>query len=155
MASDFIAGKSEFSADEFKDRFFELRQTYWMRKVKTDKFEELLKNQRPTPAPRVPRTQPPQPNVQDQNPAQSLPAHMQHHAPYPAESRRTSEPISSMPPPYSVGSSMPMPRLPPPGHPFSSIPPSYGHQPGPSAGYPARPPPRPGHGPYASYGHRY
>ena len=142
MASDFTAGKTDLSADDFKDKFLELRQTYWTRKVKKEKFEEFLKNQRPTAAPRVPRTQP-QPVVQPQNPAHSLPAHMHTQTPYPMELRRPSEPLpstSSIPPPYASQANV-------------SMPPGYHHQ---TPGYPVRPPMRPPmqHNQYA-YGHRY
>ena len=150
MASDFISGKSDLSADDFKDKFLELRQTYWQRKVKSEKLDELIKNQRPTPAPRGPRTIA-HPHPVPQNPAQSLPAHVQHQTPYPMEPRRPSEPLptTSMPPPYAAQPNLSMPRPPPPGHPFSSIPPSY-------PGYPVRPPQRPPvHSSYAPYPHRY
>lgn len=149
MAADFVAGKSDLPVDSFKDKFLELRQKYWMRKVKAEKLEELLKNQRPTPHPRVPRTQP-QPQVQMQNPAQSLPSHMQHQpAPYPVDSRRPSEPVPTMsiPAPYAARTNVPLAQPPPPGHPFSSVPPSY-------PGYPPRPPQRPPVHSY-QYGHRY
>ena len=158
MASDFVSGKSDLSSDDFKDQFLELRQAYWMRKIKNEKLDELLKNQRPTPAPRGPRTPitaaQPHP-LPPQHPAQSLPPHLQSQALYPVESRRPSEPspMSSIPPPYAAQSNVSMPRPPPPGHPFSSMPPGY--QP---AGYPiTRPPPlRPSvHNSYAPYAHRY
>lgn len=154
MASDFIAGKSDLSVDDFKDQFLELRQAYWMRKVKSDKLDELLKNQRPTPAPRGARTPvtPTQPQpLPPQNPAQSLPAHLQpSQAPYPVEPRRGSQPTP--PPPYARRGPVSMPRLPPPGHPFSSMPPGY------QPGYPMTrpPPPRPSaHNSYTPYPHRY
>ena len=163
MASDFVAGKSDLSMDDFKDKFLEMRGTYWMRKVKSEKLDELLKNQRPTPAPRTLRTQP-QPQVST-SPAQSLPPHMAGQAPYHVEPRRPSEPMptASMPPraaPYAVQPNVSMPHPPPPGHPFSSIP-SYPQQAAagypqtgyPQTGYPARPPMRPAPPPYASYGH--
>ena len=145
MASDFIAGKSDLSADDFKENFLELRQTYWMRKVKQEKIEELLKNQRPTPAPRAVRTQP-----HPVDPAHSVPTHL--HPPYPMDARRPSDPVpgSSVPPPYSTHAAVSMPRPPPPGHPFSSIQPSY------PGSYPSRQPMRPpGQSSYASYSHRY
>lgn len=158
MASDFVSGKSELAVDDFKDQFLKLRQSYWTRKVKSEKLDELLKNQRPTPAPRGPRTpvsMAPQPHqVPPQNPAHLLPAHLQTQAPYPVEPRRPSEPspMSSMPPPYAAQANVSMPRPPPPGHPFSSVPPSYR----PVAGYPVRPPPRPPmHNSYTPYTHRY
>ena len=151
MAADFVAGKSDLSADDFKENFLSLRQTYWTRKVKSEKLEELLKNKRPQALPRVPRTQL-QPPVQPQNPAQSLPAHMQHQpAPYPVELRRPSEPTPtmSMPAPYAVQPNVSMPHPPSPGHPFSSVPAGY-------PGYPMRPPQQPpARTQYAPYAHRY
>lgn len=158
MASDFMSGKSDLSVEEFKDQFLELRRTYWMRRVKCEKLDELIKNQRPTPAPRAPRTpvaaQPQLAVPSQQHPSHSLPAHFQQQAaPYPIEPRRPSEPtpLSSMqPPPYSAQPNVSMPCVPPPGHPFSSIPPSY-HQ-----GYPSRPPLRPPVlSSYTPYQHRY
>ena len=61
---DFVAGKATF--DEFKEKFLELRTTYWLRKVKTDKLTELNKRrpsatrsgsgpQGPAPYPLAPR----------------------------------------------------------------------------------------------------
>lgn len=148
MAADFIAGKSDLSADDFKENFLSLRQIYWTRKVKAEKLAELLKNKRPQAHPRVPRNQM-QPYVQPQNPAQSLPAHVQHQsAPYPVELRCPSEPTPtlSMPAPYAVPPNVSMPRPPPPGHVFSSVPTSY-------PGYPMRSsqPPTP----YAPYTHKH
>ena len=157
MASDFVSGKLDLSVDDFKDQFLELRQAYWTRKVKSEKLDELLKNLRPTPAPRGVRTPATATQLQPlphQHPAHSLPPHLQTQTPYPMEQRRPSEPtpMSSMPPPYAAQANVSMPRPPPPGHPFSSIPPGY------RPGYPMTrpPPPRPSvPNSYAPYAHRY
>lgn len=144
---DYVAGKTELTLEAFQEEFLKLRTEYWLRKVKAEKMDELLKNRIPMPAPRSPRIHHVPP---PSDPARSLPTS----APYPADARRMPDPSASLPP-YSstspTGRGMPLPRLPPPGHPFTPNYASPYHQ-GPVGSYPNRPPPAPGY-PYNQ--HRY
>ena len=154
MADKYVAGLSEMSMDSFVTDFQEKRTLYWLRKVKAEKMEELLKNMRPVAAPRSPRTsrQPNPPYVAAMpggprpNPAQSLPP--PHHMPYPPDPRRPSNPGVSMPPYHQGGPQMPMPQ----GHPFPAAAFSSYYRP-PAAQPPYQPrggtPPRPA--PYGRY----
>lgn len=45
---DFIAGK--ITCADFMERFAQLRTAYWLRKVKTEKLNELQKDRRPSAA---------------------------------------------------------------------------------------------------------
>ena len=127
------------SCDTFLADFQEQRTLYWLRKVKAEKMEELLKKNRPVPSPRSPRT-PRQPVI----PPYIAPMPGTHHAqslptsslqtPYPPgppvmsnpsrsippDSRRMSNPAQSMPPYHPRLPQMPMPQPPgpPQGHPF-------------------------------------
>ena len=121
LADSYISGSSQISADEFVTQFQEKRMLYWLRKVRAEKMEELLKNIRPVPTPRSPRPSSAKPAIPPPYiapmPAHSLPvsaAH--HHPPYPHGPMQPhmTRPNQSMAPyPHQVPQ-MPMPG----GHPF-------------------------------------
>ena len=147
------------SVDEFSDEFLKLRTQYWLRKVKAEKMEDLLKNRQPKAAPRPqkvggPPPRPPAPYrapYQPPNPMYSLPvAGPSHYSP----DRRVSDPAPA-PAPYPSGPS-PMPQSHPTGHPFPAAAfTPYNPQHHPSPHYPNYRPPHP---PYSSrpppYGYR-
>lgn len=139
------------SVSEFSEEFLKLRTQYWLRKVKAEKMEDLLKNRQPKAAPRQPRVGgPPAPYrapFQSSNPMHSLPVVGPPH--YPPDSRRVSDPPA--PAPYPPGpSSMPQPH--PTGHPFPAAAftpynphhhpsPHYPNYRSPNPPYSSRPPP--------------
>lgn len=45
---DFLAKR--VTCDDFMEQFIQLRTAYWLRKVKTEKLDELQKRQRPSAA---------------------------------------------------------------------------------------------------------
>jgi hypothetical protein len=165
MADRYVAGLSEMNCDAFVADFQEQRTLYWLRKVKAEKMEELLKNMRPTAAPRSPRpaispaTPPyiaPMPGIPQ--PSRSFPtASIPTPYPHPGHSvpprHRGSNPAQSMPPyhPRMPQMSMPQPQPqgPPQGHPFPAAAFTGYQPPGVPTGYPPRPPPHPA--PYSSY----
>lgn len=154
LGDSYLSGKSEMSVSEFSEEFLKLRTQYWLRKVKAEKMEDLLKNRQPKAAPRQPKVggPPPRPPApyrapfQPSNPMQSLPVVGPPH--YPPESRRVSDPA---PAPYPPGpSSMPQPH--PTGHPFPAAAftpynpqhhpsPHYPNYRSPNPPYSSRPPP--------------
>lgn len=55
MADRYVAGSSDLDCDVFVADYQKKRTLYWLRKVKAEKMEELVKNMRPVAAPRSPR----------------------------------------------------------------------------------------------------
>ena len=160
MADRYVAGLSEMSCDRFVAGFHEQRTLYWLRKVKAEKMEELLKNMRPVAAPRSPRpSQPPTnppyvapmpgvPQASHSLPTASIPAHYPHPTHSVPPRHRVSNPAQSMPPYHPSMPQMPMPQPQGPhqGHPFPAAA-FTGYQP--PSGYPPRPPAQPA--PYGGY----
>ena len=152
MASDFVAGKSSLSLEEFQEEFVAQRKLFWLRKVKTEKMKELLLNYRPTPSPRNIHKSSSENQMTSSNaqpppypsPLQSLPVQHAHSSTgYPDSSP------SSLPP-YPPRSSMPVPSRPTANQPF------------PAAAYtpynsvpPQRPPAYAGPGPNRHNQHRF
>lgn len=143
--------------DQWLESVIRQRQLYWLRKVKAEKMEELVKQKQPRPMPRSPRVPRAGPETSmppylaplpQQNPTHSLPAHMQPQPPYPTDTRGAlnPSPAASLPPYQPPQMSMPQPSM-PPGHPFphAAFTPYQPRSPG---QYPRQPPPRPA--PYAS-----
>lgn len=157
MADQYVSGSSDMNCDAFVSEFQKQRMLYWLRKVKAEKMDQLIKNFRPVAAPRSPRpsrqnVDPPylSPMPQATPALHSLPVSTPQapypHNPHPAQSipphhdpRRMSNPAQSMPPYPQHLPQMPVPQ----GHPF------------PAAAFTGYPPPqRPARSPYP-YGTSY
>lgn len=177
MADGFVAGLSELRCDAFVADFQEKRMLYWLRKVKAEKMEELVKNIRPVAAPRSsqnPREHITPPYVAPlSGAAQSLPTTV-NQTPYPpgpnpvhsiADPRRMSTPVYSIPPGHSAHAP-PGPHAPSgprrASNPAHSMPPYHARMPhpqGPPANHPFpaaaftnyQPPYPPRPSPYGSY----
>ena len=94
MADRYVSGLTDMNSDAFVSEFQGQRTLYWLRKVKAEKMEQLLKNIRPVAAPRSPRPSHPSANPPYLAPMQgnalhtstsshSLPASSYHQPPYP------------------------------------------------------------------------
>ena len=147
------------SLEDWAEEFKKQRVLYWLRKVKTEKMEELLKKKQPKPAPRSPRANKPTESIHppylaplSTSPAQSLPVSANLHPPYPAP-RRISEPGQSLPQ-YQMPQPMPPSSMHPfPAAAFTSYHPQPSNPPYPGRPQPPRPSPYGGHRfPYNSYG---
>ena len=163
MADNYVSGSSEMSLDSFVSDFQEQRSLYWLRKIKAEKMDQLLKNMRPVPAPRSSKQNAVSPPYISPMPTprhpQSLPSSSAHQ-PYPVgplhsippshpDPRRTSNPAHSMPPYPQRSPQMPVP--PAQGHPFPAAAFSSYPSGGVTQGYPP-PQQRPPHPhPYGSY----
>lgn len=156
MADRYVSGSSDMNYDAFVSEFQAQRMLYWLRKVKAEKMEQLLKNMRPVAAPRSPRpghpsVNPPylapmtgnsiHPNTSSHSlpvsthqppypPHNPHPSHSMHPMPAQHDPRRMSNPAQSMPPYPQHVSQMPAPQ----GHPFPAA--AFTGYPGVTPGYP-------------------
>ena len=125
LASTILAGGSELRPDEFISQFRSKRTTYWLRKIKVEKMDRLIKERPAHPSPSA--SIPPYPTVGLSGPV------MPH--PFPtSSSAQGARAVPPKPAPYSVTHSVPPASYPSPVRPTHSFPPSYvhGRNPGPS-----------------------
>ena len=162
LADTFIAGTSDLNMEKFAVEVHEQRVLYWLRKVKAEKMEGLLKSRRPTPVTRSPQPSraqvnppylSPMPNSHPPPPTHSLPP-TSHAVSYPHDPRRPSDPGQSMPPYYQAAPRMPMPSMAPTRHPFPAAAFSYYRPPQQPYPGPNKPAPYSGHG-YQGYRPQY
>lgn len=152
LADSYVSGTSDISSDDFVTQYQEKRTLYWLRKVRAEKMEELLKNIQPVAAPRSPRPRASVPAPYVAPMSHSLPVSTHHHPSYPQGPAppgysHVPNPAQSIHPYHHQAPTrmpMPQPGVPPQGHPFNPAA-SYARYPG-QMPYPPRPVP-----PYGSY----
>ena len=143
LADKYLSGKP---VDDFVEEFMRLRSQYWLRKVKAEKMDELIRSQHPSPRSRPKR--PPNPVIRPPYVSPMPVPHPAHSLP-PSQARSPGRSPAQSLPPYAH---QPMPQ-PPVNHPFPAAaftpyqPPRPPQQPAHPGYYPHAPPPKPG-GPY-------